>query len=109
VRPEHADELVTQRGTEGDRVIELLACHPARERFHDRCGGGHADVGRQEGGLELLEHRGVDLLATEEEAADALEELSAGPGERLGESALESLPEAALLSLIRPRHSHTSQ
>ena len=81
-RREDRAEFPRQRVAQRLRVLEFAARHARLDRVHDPGGGGHAHVGEQQAGFQLLQHRLVDGAFAAQEIADAARDVPPRFGER---------------------------
>ena len=102
-RPLHRRENLHHGGVQGPEqgihVVEFLARHAPPQLVEDAGGGGHADVGGDQAGLEVVENLGVDLAAGQQFADVGGE--PRGTGVELGSQALEKTTDARFVIVRR--------
>src|ERR1035441_199910 len=73
---EDFEKLLADEGFQLGGVGQLVALYALADAFENLLGGAHADIGRQECGLEFLQQIGIDLLlARSEEHTSELQSL----------------------------------
>ena len=102
-RLQQLDQFGAQRLVKRDRIVQLFAFYPLRERIHDALRRFDADVGAQQTAFERFENLVVDGLLAEQQIADPARQRGTG----LRESTAQAAKEPSLGVLVVLAHNRS--